>query len=218
MPERLSPLPASTARTTRPGVAAARRGPWAAVLALAAAGCAPLPTDRVVLLPEANGRVGAVNVRTERGEVLLDRAYTRADAGPAGVQVQATDAAAVRERYGALLDMQPRRPQRWTVYFDAGGTRLNDASRAVLLEVRSTFAAWPSAELVVIGHTDRVGRDELNDRLSRERAQVVRSLLVGAGVPAERVVAQGRGEREPVVPTADEVAEPRNRRVEIKAR
>ena len=46
----------------------------------------------------------------------------------------------------------------------------------------------------------------------------MRDLLVAAGVPAESVSVAGRGEREPVVATADEVAEARNRRVEIKLR
>jgi len=70
----------------------------------------------------------------------------------------------------------------------------------------------------VIGHTDRVGAVEFNDALSRKRAETVASRLVAAGVPAERIAVAGRGEREPLIPTNDEVAEPRNRRVEIKVR
>jgi OmpA-OmpF porin, OOP family len=73
-------------------------------------------------------------------------------------------------------------------------------------------------DLVVIGHTDTVGSAAFNDTLSRQRAEVVRSALVARGIAADRIVVVGRGERELVVITADNVAEPRNRRVEIQVR
>ena len=76
----------------------------------------------------------------------------------------------------------------------------------------------PSPEITVIGHTDRLGPDQANDTLSLQRAQRVKELLIQRGVAAERISVAGRGEREPLVPTADEVAEPRNRRVEINVR
>jgi outer membrane protein OmpA-like peptidoglycan-associated protein len=73
-------------------------------------------------------------------------------------------------------------------------------------------------DLLVIGHTDRVGTDAFNDALSRQRAEVVRRALVARGLPADLIVVIGRGEREPIIATADGVAEPRNRRVEIQVR
>ena len=73
-------------------------------------------------------------------------------------------------------------------------------------------------ELVVIGHTDTVGSQASNDALSLRRAQEVRDLYIQGGFPAARIEAVGRGERELAVPTPDETAEPRNRRVEILLR
>jgi outer membrane protein OmpA-like peptidoglycan-associated protein len=70
----------------------------------------------------------------------------------------------------------------------------------------------------VIGHTDRVGADDANDALSLQRAQTMREAMLGLGIPPARIRAAGRGEREPLVPTADGVEEPRNRRVEINVR
>jgi outer membrane protein OmpA-like peptidoglycan-associated protein len=70
----------------------------------------------------------------------------------------------------------------------------------------------------VIGHTDTVGGVEDNDELSLQRAERVKADLVAQGIPADRIRAAGRGEREPVVPTVDNVDEPRNRRVEINVR
>ena len=67
-------------------------------------------------------------------------------------------------------------------------------------------------------HTDKVGSDAVNDPLSRQRAEVVRKALIARGVAPENIVVVGRGKREPVVATAEGVAEPRNRRVEILVR
>ncbi len=76
----------------------------------------------------------------------------------------------------------------------------------------------PDPEVIIIGHTDRVGSVAQNDALSLQRAERVRQVLLGLGIPADRVTAVGRGEREPLVPTEDQVAEPRNRRVEVTVR
>jgi len=63
-----------------------------------------------------------------------------------------------------------------------------------------------------------VGGILYNDRLSLARAGRMRDMLIERGVPAERIQARGRGERELLVPTEDQVREPRNRRVEINVR
>jgi OOP family OmpA-OmpF porin len=104
------------------------------------------------------------------------------------------------------------------VQFEPNGNRLAAGADAVLAEMRAALALLPAPEVVVTGHTDRMGAVEANDRLSLARAEAVREILVAAGVPAAAITVAGRGEREPAVPTADEVAEARNRRVEIKIR
>ena len=73
-------------------------------------------------------------------------------------------------------------------------------------------------DVLVIGHTDTMGEALANDELSAQRAERVKGFLIGIGIPGERIRIAGRGERELLVPTADEVDEPRNRRVEINVR
>ena len=68
------------------------------------------------------------------------------------------------------------------------------------------------------GHTDRVGSEADNDRLSLQRAEAVRAMLIQRGINSSFLRAVGRGEREPLIPTPDEQAEPRNRRVEVIVR
>ena len=124
------------------------------------------------------------------------------------------DEAALR----VFLADAPARPRIFLVHFEAGTNVLTPASQEQLAGIRAALATLPAGEAIVIGHTDRLGSIEANDRLSLQRAEVARSLLVSAGVAPEAITVVGRGEREPVVRTDDEVAEARNRRVEIKLR
>jgi len=177
------------------------------------------PKERVVLLPDQDGRTGRVIVTTTTGELVLDKPYAGADVyGHGKVQEVAEAEASVRERFGAALDARPPAPISFTVYFVFDKDELTAESTQQFARIKTELAARPAPEIVVIGHTDRVGAVPYNDALSLKRAGVVRSALVAAGVPAAQIDVAGRGEREPAIQTADEVDEPRNRRVEITVR
>jgi outer membrane protein OmpA-like peptidoglycan-associated protein len=109
-------------------------------------------------------------------------------------------------------------PQQFTLYFVEGKDEFTDESKRAFDSVFSEIAKRPVPDVLVIGHTDKVGTDAFNDPLSRQRAEVVRRALLARGIGAENIVVIGRGKREPIVPTADGVAEARNRRVEILVR
>uniref|UniRef100_Q47EJ3 OmpA/MotB n=1 Tax=Dechloromonas aromatica (strain RCB) TaxID=159087 RepID=Q47EJ3_DECAR len=175
-------------------------------------------TERVVLLPSADGGQSAVVVRDPAGEVLLNQPYAavkrRLDSN-VGYQSSPEE---VRERYANVLAAQPARPRSYVLYFEAGGNILTQESKAALVNIRKEIAERAASEVMVIGHTDRVGSVEGNDKLSLQRAEGLRDLLIESGISAEKMEAVGRGERDPLVPTADEVDEPKNRRVEINVR
>ena len=174
--------------------------------------------DHVVLLREADGKVGVVTVRSTSGERVLNQAFESAAVGPKGdIATSVEDEAAVRARYAEALSAAPPRPVSYLLYFSTGDT-LTDESKAQLDVIKAEFARRLAPEIQVIGHTDRVGSIESNDTLSLRRAETVRRILVDTGIRADAIEASGRGEREPLVPTADEILEPRNRRVEINVR
>jgi OOP family OmpA-OmpF porin len=81
--------------------------------------------------------------------------------------------------------------------------------------MRTDIARRRTYNVQVIGHSDRAGSEERNLQLSVSRAQGIRKFLIKAGVPAEAITVYGRGELEPLIPTPDGVAEPRNRRVDV---
>lgn len=185
------------------------------VLCLLLGACA---SERVVLLPSTDGSPGKVIVRDAAGERVLEQPYA-ATARRLGInRPTVTEAAQVEVRYGETLRALPPRPTSYTVYFETGTDTMTPASAQAFVGVKREIAERPAVEVMVIGHTDRVGSPAENDPLSRQRAELVRDQLVAEGVPAEKLEVAGRGEREPLVPTADDVDEPRNRRVEISIR
>lgn len=177
------------------------------------------PATRVILLPEGAGKISAVEVKTAVGSQVLAAPYQTAEVDKNGqVALRVTDPLVVMERYGNMLARLPPPEEQFLLYFETGGAQLTALSQAQLPTILARARARKGGEIVVIGHTDRVGAVEANDALSLQRASTIRQLLVDQGFRAELIEAVGRGERAPVVPTADEVAEPQNRRAEILVR
>lgn len=179
----------------------------------------PVGDEMVVVLPHPDGTVGAVVVERGGERVVLDRAYATSRIVRGGApQAQRLDENQVRAEFGPLLAALPGRPKSFLLYFLEGKDEFTPESLVELEKMLVELRQRGAPDVVVIGHTDRVGSLQFNDRLSLQRAERVRSELVKLGIEEARVQIAGRGEREPIVPTADEVPEPRNRRVEISVR
>jgi OOP family OmpA-OmpF porin len=168
--------------------------------------------DRVVLLQ------GAVVVKTGKGETELSTPYASADVKHGTATLGQSTADDVHTRYGALLEAQPPRPQSFELLFLFDKAELTPDSAILLERIKTAIVAWPAPEIVVIGHTDRVGPESVNDRLSIRRAEAVRDALVAIGISGDQIAIIGRGEHDLAVLTVNEVPEPRNRRAEIKIR
>jgi outer membrane protein OmpA-like peptidoglycan-associated protein len=126
--------------------------------------------------------------------------------------------AEVRRTFAEALAARPPKALSFTLYFLANSTEIMPDSRATLAALLAEAAKRQAVEVQIAGHTDRVGKVEDNDRLSIERAEAIRDVLIKNGLRASFIRAIGRGEREPLIPTPDEQAESRNRRVEVLVR
>jgi outer membrane protein OmpA-like peptidoglycan-associated protein len=179
----------------------------------------PVRTDLYVVLPDATGKTGQVTVTQGGTEQVLSTPYAAARMGPGGrLETGTASEAEVRQSFGATVAALPPRPVSFLLYFLTDSDEITPESREQAQALLAEVARRPSPNVVVIGHTDRVGTDEYNDRLSRQRAERIRAELIRLGVDPARITTEGRGEREPLVPTADEVPEPQNRRVEVSVR
>lgn len=196
-------------------------GPFARIAAVAAAAalvgaCASRAT--VVLLPSDDGKPAAVTVKQGDREVVLDQPYAAARSTPFGPSAYAASAQEVETQFGSALAARPSRPSSFTLYFIEGKDEFTQDSKEVVDRILIEISRRPVPDVRVVGHTDAVGSDSYNDALGLQRAEVVRAALVGLGVPRANIEAVSRGKRELAIPTADGVAEPRNRRVQIIVR
>lgn len=197
-----------------------RHAALAALALLLLVGCArPARDDLYVLMPGADGKTGALTVDSAGKQAVLDQPYAAVRVKePGQVAAGTITEQEARQAFGAALAAQPDRPLSFTLYFLEARDELTPDSRQILGRIVDELSSRPAPEIVVIGHTDRVGAVPYNDALSLRRAERVRDELVKVGVAPDRIRVEGRGEREPLVPTPDEVPEPRNRRVEISIR
>ena len=181
---------------------------------------APPPSpaaELVVVLPSADGHTGAVVVERAGSRIVLDQPYAADRFGQESGPVRLSERE-VRDTFAATLAAIPARPASFLLYFIRGSDELTEESKGQLARMLAELRLRALPDILVIGHTDRIGKDADNDRLSLARAERVRQSLIAQGIAGDRIRAAGRGEREPLVPTPDGVEEPRNRRVEINVR
>jgi outer membrane protein OmpA-like peptidoglycan-associated protein len=101
------------------------------------------------------------------------------------------------------------------VSFDTGRSDIKSNFRPVLERFAQTLNDNPAATVSIIGHTDSTGSDSVNDPLSIDRAARTRDYLSQRGISPNRIMIDGRGEREPIASNDTDSGRARNRRVEI---
>lgn len=109
----------------------------------------------------------------------------------------------------------PAPARTYLVFFDWDRADLTDRARQIIGEAAQASTRVQTTRIEVNGYTDKSGTASYNQRLSVRRAQAVAAELVRDGVARNAISIQGFGESNPLVPTADGVREPQNRRVEI---
>jgi outer membrane protein OmpA-like peptidoglycan-associated protein len=106
----------------------------------------------------------------------------------------------------------------YLVFFDWDRADLTDRARQIIADAAANARTTRSTRIEVSGHADRSGTPQYNQRLSQRRAEAVAAELVRQGVARNEIGVEAFGESRPLVPTADNVREPQNRRVEIVLR
>ena len=192
---------------------------WLTLMALwGVLGCTP-PSEQVVLLGEPGG---SVTVETGTQTRTLTTPLETARVRTSGLATGQSTPADVQQQFGstlrALPDPQPEAVPVVTLYFASGSHALPADAERLMAAVVQAVGRRRVRAVDVVGHTDRAGGRTANERLAAARAAMVRDLLLARGLEASLLHVDSRGEREPVVPTGDGVAEPLNRRVEVIVR
>ncbi|WP_371322922.1 OmpA family protein [Dechloromonas sp. ZY10] len=191
------------------------RGLLAGLLALALSACGG--KSYVVLLENPDGSTGQILVKGAKGEQSVSVAGqgvpNDGSAPPAAIPREQ-----IERDFGAALAAQPKLPVRFLLYFQSAGVALTGESQALLPKILDEVGQRPAPDVSVIGHTDTVGKAEMNEALALKRAEAIATLLKDKGLKVHALSVESHGERNLLVATPDETAEPRNRRVEISVR
>lgn len=175
----------------------------------------------VVLIPDPGGKVGQVTVTTDGGTTLLSKTNESTQASK--LEQAPTKAVVLTEKeiqtmFAATLSKEPTPPERFRLYFSTGTADMTADTKGEISKIAAAIHARQSCDLSVIGHSDRVGDDESNRGISLQRAENVAKALTNIGVDSHCMDIRYYGENDPAIPTADNVAEARNRRVEVEIR
>lgn len=183
------------------------------------AACSSTKT-RIILLPEENSTSkGAVVVGEGSSATVLDTPMTAVEVGSSGrVKRENVTQEEVEKDFSAALAATPPKPISFTLYFETGSTVVLDISKGTLEDLFEEVARRQAVEVQITGHTDTVGTIDDNDKLSAQRAETIKEMLISRGLQSNFIRAVGRGERELLVRTPDNVQETKNRRVEVIVR
>lgn len=173
----------------------------------------------VVLLAEDDGSLGKVQVTTQQGTVVLQSNQEAVNLGKEVGETFAVSEERIKEDFGPALAASPQKPSSYYLYFEGGTATLTPESEADVPNIiEEIVRRRPAVDVSIIGHTDTVGDDQLNAKLSLERAQSVAALFMEAMPDVSKVKVDSHGEKNLLIPTPDNTDEAKNRRVEVTVR
>lgn len=101
------------------------------------------------------------------------------------------------------------------ILFDFDSSALRSAARDNLTELAASLKKYPNTDAMIVGHTDAVGSDDYNQRLSQRRAESAAQYLISQGISRSRLTTLGKGEGEPIASNDTDYGRQQNRRVEV---
>lgn len=175
----------------------------------------------VVLVPDPGGKTGTVTVSNSSGTADIATANQATTISgpntppskPAPIQQQEID-----RIFSRALQAQPARPIHFLLYFVSDSNKLTEESLNRFPDILQTIKDRNSIDISIVGHTDTKGSKDYNNALAKNRAEAVGGLLGSRGVPPDHIRTTSHGEENPLIPTEDNVDEPKNRRVEVVVR
>lgn len=173
----------------------------------------------VVLLAEDDGSLGQVQVTTQQGATVLQSNQEAVSLGKEVGETFAVSEQRIKEDFGPAMAASPQKPSSYYLYFEGGTATLTPESKADVPNIiEEIVRRRPAVDISIIGHTDTVGDDQLNAKLSLERAQSVAALFLAAMPDVSKVKVDSHGEKNLLIPTPDNTDEAKNRRVEVTVR
>lgn len=178
------------------------------------------PKTELILL-DNNSTKNSIIVQKGEEKRVIDKPYDYVTINNLSGGISETKQASkedIEKKYGSIIHKKFVPPTSLLYYFQTGQTTLTQQSKKDLEKLIPQIKQHYPCNVTIIGHSDRQGDDEINMKLSLKRAQSIYEWLIKQDVKINSLDIKSYGEKDPIIPTADGVAEPKNRRVEVLIR
>jgi len=186
------------------------------------------PKTNVVLL-ESDKAYNSVIIFTDKGSVQLDKEgdFVSLHKNEVPSRIKFMSKAERENHYAILFKALPKKPKAYTLYFKANSTELTQDSINIFKKALRKIEERSPCIVDIIGHTDTVGSNEINQRVSLKRAKYVKDMILHTEIQYRKpeiedidaqtisLITKGYGEEDLLVETLDNVPEEKNRNVEI---
>ncbi len=169
----------------------------------------------MVILAE-NGKKSSITINTGKSEAVIDKpnSYMKLSQDKQS-EIKEISEEELYKRFKNVISHTPKKPVSILLYFKKGTNVLTDDSKHKIDDILKEIKSRKSVDLNVIGHTDTVGSSKINAKLSLKRAAYIKDMLVQKKIKYNSLEVSSYGENDLLVQTKDNVAEPKNRRVEV---
>ncbi len=176
-------------------------------------------THQTTVVLVDNGKShNAIVVKTDKGSIVIDKPdrYVKITSKTkAPSKVETMSKSEIKKKFATVIKAAPLPPVDINIYFKRNSSELTKESREKLPEILKMIKKREPCVISVIGHTDTKGSKEANEKLGLKRAEYVKNWILSTKVKIDNIEVKSYGESDLLVPTKDNVSEPRNRRVEI---
>lgn len=160
----------------------------------------------------------AITINTNKGEVKLDKvgeyvSVKSPDSPPSDIKNMSQSD--INKRFAESLSALPQEADTFIIYFENNGLEFAEGSKEKFDNAIKSIHNRMPCTVDIIGHTDTVGSDEINQQMSLQRAEKITQLLISNGIASGLLTSKGYGEKDLLIQTADNTPEAKNRSVEI---
>jgi len=188
------------------------------IIALFFAELIPSPQSTVILLPDEDGNVGEVSITNNNDTQTITTAYAavQAKGSDSKLALKTVDEKDIQERYQSTIAATPHQVTNYILYFESGSSVLTSTSVEKIPSILDDIRSRKVYEAYVVGHTDTVGSNDANHNLGLQRANIVKDIFKQQFSYQGEILVTSQGEGSLLIPTEDNIDEPKNRRVEIE--
>ncbi len=185
-----------------------------AIFTFTASNIATSHPSKVILAD--SGKKSAIVIHTKEKDLVIDKPNTYVEISESeNIKIKKISDSEIYSKFKDVIEYTPKKPISILLYFKKAKNELTEESEKKISTILKEIADRKMVDISIIGHTDTVGSNEMNAKLSLRRAELIKRLLLDKKIKYHSLKIDSYGENDLLIQTEDNVSEPKNRRVEV---